>query len=65
MRGGRVVGATSTTGVDVTQRQVTVPDLFCTFCRSLGIDPRRENITAIGRPIRIVDGGQPVNELFS
>ena len=65
IRGGRVLGATSATGVDVTQRPVTVPDLFCTFCRSLGINPRRENLTAIGRPIRIVDGGQPVNELFA
>jgi hypothetical protein len=65
VRGGRVVGATSATGTDVTERPVTVPDLFCTFCHALGINPRRETITPIGRPIRIVDGGQPVRELFS
>jgi hypothetical protein len=39
--------------------------LFCTFCQALGIDPRKENVTPIGRPIRLVDGGQPVRELFS
>jgi uncharacterized protein (DUF1501 family) len=65
VRGGRVIGATNATGNDITQRPVTVADLFCTFCHSLGINPRRENITPIGRPIRIVDGGQPVRELFA
>jgi hypothetical protein len=65
IRGGRVLGATSSSGSDITQRPVGVHDLFCTFCHALGIDPRRENLTPIGRPIRIVDGGQPVRELFS
>jgi uncharacterized protein (DUF1501 family) len=65
IRGGCVLGATSATGQDVTARPVTVPDLFCTFCQALGINPRRETITPIGRPIRIVDGGQPVRELFA
>src|SRR5437667_12074409 len=35
VRGGRVLGATSATGQDVTARPVTVPDLFCTFCHAL------------------------------
>jgi Protein of unknown function (DUF1501) len=64
VRGGRVIGATSATGTDVTARPVTVPDLFCTFCHALGLDPRKENLTPLGRPIRIVDGGQAVRELF-
>src|SRR5262249_55484075 len=65
VRGGQVIGATSATGTDVTQRPVTVPDLFCTYCHALGIDPRREVMTPVGRPIRVVDGGQPVRELFA
>jgi hypothetical protein len=65
VRGGRVVGATSATGTEVARRPVTVPDLFCTFCHALGINPRRENLTPVGRPVRIVDGGQPVRELFA
>jgi hypothetical protein len=65
IRGGRVIGATSDGGNDVTQRPVGVADLFCTFCHALDINPRKENMTPIGRPIRIVDGGQTVRELFS
>jgi hypothetical protein len=65
IRGGRVVGATSEGGNDVTLRPVGVADLFCTFCHALGINSRKENQTPIGRPIRIVDGGQHVRELFA
>ena len=65
IRGGRVLGATSDGGNDITQRPVGVADLFCTICRSLDINPRKENMTPIGRPIRIVDGGEPVRELFA
>ena len=65
IRGGRVIGATSATGTDVTARPVTVPDLFCTFCHALQINPRKENMSPIGRPLKIVDGGQPVKELFA
>jgi uncharacterized protein (DUF1501 family) len=65
VRGGRVIGATNATGTEVTARPVTVPDLFCTFCRALGIDPRKEHISPLGRPVRIVDGGQPIQELFA
>jgi hypothetical protein len=65
VRGGRVVGATSADGSQVTARPVTVADLFCTFCHALHIDPRKENETPLGRPVKIVDGGAPVRELFT
>ena len=65
IHGGRVIGATSAGGNDVTQRPVGVADLFCTICQAMHIDPRKENVTPISRPIRLVDGGQPVRELFS
>jgi hypothetical protein len=65
IRGGQVIGATSEGGNDVANRPVGVADLFCTFCHSLGIDPRKENQTPIGRPIRLVDGGERVRELFA
>lgn len=64
IRGGQVIGATDREGTSVEDRPVTVPDLFCTFCQALGIDPRKENISPLGRPIQIVDGGAPVRELF-
>ena len=65
VKGGRIIGATNAGGTQVTERPVTVVDLFCTFCHSLGIDPTRENDTPIGRPVRIVDGGAAVRELFA
>jgi uncharacterized protein (DUF1501 family) len=64
VRGGRVVGATDKEGVEVVERPVTVPDLFCTFCKSLGIDPRFENQSNVGRPLKIVETGRAVGEVF-
>jgi hypothetical protein len=48
----------------VADRPVTVPDLFCTFCRALSIDPRFENQSNVGRPLKIVETGQAVGEVF-
>jgi uncharacterized protein (DUF1501 family) len=63
--GGRVIGRTDKAGVEVVDRPVTVPDLFATFCRSLGIDPTVENMASSGRPIKLVDDGTAVEELFT
>jgi hypothetical protein len=65
VRGGSVVGATSPDGTEVTDRPVTVSDLLATFCRALGIDAGKENMTRVGRPMKIVDGGTAVAELFA
>jgi hypothetical protein len=65
VRGGRVIGSTNEGGNAIASRQVTVADLMCSICHAMGIDPRKENQTPIGRPIRIVDGGQHVRELFA
>jgi hypothetical protein len=43
---------------------VKVPDLFQTFCKALGVDAQRENTTSLGRPIKVVDGGEPIAALF-
>ena len=65
VRGGQVIGSTSSGGDDVADRPVKVEDLFRTFYKSLGIDPEKENMSPIGRPIKIVEGGAAVGELFS
>jgi len=62
--GGQVIGRTDAKGLAVEDRPVTVPDLFCTVCQALAIDPRHEYQTAAGRPMKLVDGGEPVTELF-
>ena len=64
VRGGRIIGATDRDGVEVIERPVTVPDLFCTFCKALGIDPRKENQSNVGRPLAIVETGKAVEEVF-
>jgi hypothetical protein len=43
---------------------LTVPDLFCTLYRALGIDFRHENESNVGRPLPLVEGGQVVLEVF-
>jgi uncharacterized protein (DUF1501 family) len=65
IKGGKVLGSTGPDGMDLKDRPVTVPDLFCTFCQALKINPRKENIGTGNRPVKIVDGGKPVAELFS
>ena len=65
VRGGQVVGATTDDGTAIKDRPVTVPDLFSSFCRSLAVDPTHENISPLGRPLKIVDGGEVVEELFA
>lgn len=64
IRGGQVIGTTNAAGNEVTDRPVTVPDLFQSFCKALAIDPNFENIAGNGRPIKLVDTGKPVDELF-
>ena len=64
IKGGQVLGASSSDGTSVRERPVTVPDLFCTFCHALKINARKENLSTEGRPLKIVDGGKMVKELF-
>jgi len=65
VQGGQVVGSTNAAGTQVTERPVTVEDLLRTIYHTLGIDADYENISRIGRPIKLVDGGAVVDELLS
>ncbi|MCH2123193.1 MAG: DUF1501 domain-containing protein [Pirellulaceae bacterium] len=65
VRGGQVIGETDAAGESVTARNVQVTDLFRTIFHGLNIDPDHENMSGIGRPIKIVDGGETVQEVFS
>jgi hypothetical protein len=64
LKGGQVIGGSSADGSDIKSRPVTIADLFCTLCQSLKINPRKENVGTLGRPIKIVDGGAAVKELI-
>ena len=65
IKGGQVIGTSSPDGSEVKDRPVEVNDLFTSFCHSLKIDPSKENLSPLGRPIKIVDGGKVVKELFA
>jgi Protein of unknown function (DUF1501) len=64
IRGGQVLGESNADGTDVKDHPVTVSDLLATLCHALKVDPTKETMTPIGRPIKIVDGGKPVSALF-
>ncbi len=66
IKGGQVVGRTSATGLEVEDRPVAVPDLLATVCLALGIDPAKQNLSNVNRPIRIVDqSAKPLNEVLA
>ena len=62
IKGGQVIGQTDAAGETVTQRPVSVNDLFQTVCQALTINAKKENMSSVGRPIKIVDGGEVVKE---
>lgn len=64
IRGGQVIGSSTANGTAIADRPVSVNDLFTSVCTALRVDPTRENISPLGRPMRIVDGGEVVSELF-
>lgn len=64
MRTGQVIGRTSDDGMKVDDRPVSVPDLLATVFSALGVDPMKQNISNVGRPIRLVDpAAKPIQEL--
>ncbi len=64
IRGGHVVGRTSADAMTVEDRPVSAPDLLATICLAMGLDPRKQNISNVGRPIRLVDpAAKPIREI--
>lgn len=64
VRGGQIVGSTNEDGSQVVSGAVGVPDLFASLCFALGIDGDEENYSRSGRPIRVVNDGTVIEELF-
>lgn len=65
IRTGQAIGATDKDGIGVTDRPVGIHDLFRTFCHVQNIDPYKEYYTPQERPIKYVEGGEVIHELFS
>lgn len=65
IKGGQIIGKTSDDGMKVEDRLVTVQDLYATFCKGLGLDSMKQNISNVGRPIRLADpASTPIVDLF-
>lgn len=60
--GGRLIGATDKTGMEIQDRPVTVPDLFASIYKILGIEPNKQYIINT-RKVKYSYGGTPVKEL--
>ena len=66
IKGGQAVGKTSPDGVKVVERPVPVPDFMATICCALGLDPAKQNLSNVGRPIRLADAGaKPIREVLA
>ena len=68
IQGGQVIGASDERGAQVTERMVTMGDLFATVYKTFGIDWEKTYMTPIGRPIKIANSigdktGVPIQEL--
>jgi hypothetical protein len=63
-QGGQVIGGTNEDGTKVVSAPVAVQDLFASLCFALGIDYQEENMSRSGRPIRVVNEGTVIEELF-
>ncbi len=64
IQGGQVYGASTADGSAVDHSPVTVADLFQTICKALHVDAAHENLSPLGRPMKIVDGGEAVSALL-
>lgn len=65
IKGGQVIGSSDEDGFEPKDRPVKVPDLHATVCHALGINPAKEIMTPLQRPMKLVDGGEVVKELFA
>ena len=66
IHGGQVIGRTSKDGMTVEDRPLNVAEVLTTVCRALAVDPMQQNMSNVGRPIRLVNpDAQPIKELLS
>jgi uncharacterized protein (DUF1501 family) len=73
IKGEQAVGSTGKDGMTVQDRPVavpdllaTVPDLLATVCLALGLDPAKQNLSNVNRPVRLADqSAKPVTEVLA
>lgn len=66
IQGGQVYGATNESGMEVAENPVAVNQLFATIMAAMQIDHTNQNMSSIGRPIRLVEPEvEPISELLA
>lgn len=62
---GQAVGKTSPDGMAVESDPTRTADFVATVVKAVGIDPTKQNMSNVSRPIRIADpNGKPIKELL-
>jgi len=64
IRGGTIVGATTSNGEEPADRPLLPADILATVYHLLGIDVHRQFVDNVGRPISILSEGAPIAELL-
>jgi uncharacterized protein (DUF1501 family) len=64
-RGGQVIGASDNIGAEPSDSRVTPKDLAATLYHFLGIDPFQDYFSREGRPFKVLDTGQVIEQLVT
>ncbi len=56
IKGGQAVGETDPEGHKDPARKLAVADVHATILHALGLDPLKENVSPVGRPIKLSEG---------
>ena len=64
VHGGQIYGASTDDGSEVAENPVSVADMLQTVCSSLQVNAEHENMSPLGRPMKIVDGGKVIPGLL-
>lgn len=64
VREGQIIGATTSDGGEPADRPLGPGDLIASLYRALGIDHSQMIADRLGRPVRLVEHGEPIRELF-
>ncbi len=65
MAGGRVIGRTSANGTEVETTPYSAQDLMASVLSALGISLDKTFTSRNGRPMKIANGGRPIDELLA
>lgn len=65
IKGGQVIGSSDEDARMPKDRPVKVADIHGSIVTALGIDPNKEVMTPLQRPMKLVDNGTKIPELFS